>query len=156
MGDFQILHHNCPAFTSALGSALTAGGATLTNFEESFELAIYNQLQALIIAQYVPVNSQYECQHCLFFNIIFIKASCYKRCFFSLSNGAQSYVKVACGVDCCERFTTVCRDVHGALVTDTYYVHPSEPYCTDPPDFSSNPVLARCDRETSCPYKCLE
>ncbi len=156
MGDFQILSHNCSAFTAALGGALTSGGSTLTNFVESFELSIYNALQTQIIAQYVPVGSNYQCLHGVFFNILFIKASCYKRCFFTLGNGAQTYVKVACGADCCERHTRVCRDANNALVSETYYIHPSEPYCQDPPNFEGNPVLSRCDRETSCQYKCLE
>ncbi len=153
MGDFQILSHNCSAFTSGLGSAFTAGGSTLTTFVENFELAIYNQLEQIIIAQYVPTGT-YLCQHGLFFNIIFIKASCYKRCLMNFNDGSASYVKVACGADCCERHTRVCRDQNGDLYTEVEYVHPSDPYCEDPPDFSGNPVLSRCVRETSCAYKC--
>ncbi|MGB4849545.1 MAG: hypothetical protein WBP41_16600 [Saprospiraceae bacterium] len=156
MGDFQLLSHNCSAFNSALNSALTAGGATLTDFVENFELAIYNQLQQQIIAEYVPIGSPYTCLHGLFFNIIFIKSSCYYRCFYNLSNEAQSYVKVACGVDCCERHTRVCRDANNALVIETEYVHPSPPYCQDPPSFPDSKVLKRCVRTTSCQYKCLE
>lgn len=155
VGDFQILSHNCSGFTSGLNSALTAGGATLTNFLETFEAAVYSQLEHQLIASFVPVNGPYECLHGIYLNITFRRASCYKRCFFALHSGAETYVKVSCGSDCCERQNFVCRDEHGNIVTDVYYVDPSPPYCTDPPSFEGNPVLSRCTRETSCSFKCL-
>jgi len=153
MGDFQILSHNCSAFSTNLGNAFTAGGATLTTFIENFEFAIYSQLQNNVIAQYVGPHT-YPCLQGLFFNILFTRASCYKRCIIENSNHTSTLVKIACGVDCCERHTRVCRDGNGNLVIETENVHPSEPYCSDPPDFSQNPIMARCTQTTSCQYKC--
>ena len=153
MGDFQILSHNCPAFTSALNSAFTAGGATFSTFTDNFENAIALQIQQSILAANVPTGT-FPCLQGLFFNINFLRASCYKRCQLSFSNGTASYIKIACGADCCERHTTACRDQFGVLQTSTYYVHPSPPTCTDAPIFSGNPVLSRCIRQSSCTYSC--
>jgi hypothetical protein len=153
MSDFQILSHNCSAFSTALVSAFAAGGSTLAAFVESFDFAIYSQLQNRVITNYVGPH-QYLCGEGLFFSILFTRASCYKRCIIEHSNHTSSLVKIACGVDCCERHTRVCRDENGALVIETENVHPSEPYCADPPDFSENPVMLKCVQTTSCQYKC--
>lgn len=153
MSDFQIISHNCSAFSTAFNSAITTGGSTLTTFITNTELAIYNQLEAALIAQYVPTGT-YPCLQGLFFNIIFIKASCYYNCIIEYQNGSSSYVKVACGVDCCERHTRVCRNAQGNLYTEVEYVHPDGIFCEDPPDFEDNPVLELCTRQTNCSYKC--
>lgn len=153
MSDFQIISHNCAAFSSAFNSAITAGGSTLNTFITNTELAIYNQVEAAIIAQYVPLGT-YPCLQGLFFNINFIKVSCYYYCIIEYQNGSSTYVKVACGVDCCERHTRVCRNAQGNLVIETSYVHPDGIHCEDAPDFEENPVLNLCTRQTNCSYKC--
>lgn len=153
MGDFQIISHNCSAFTTAFYTALTTGGSTLATFLTNFELSIYNQIEQAIIAQYVPTGT-YPCLQGLFFNIIFIKASCYYNCIIDYPNSTSNYVKVACGVDCCERHTRVCRNAQGSIYTEVEYVHPDGIFCEDAPDFEENPILKLCTRQTNCSYKC--
>ncbi len=152
MGDFQIISHNCSAFTTAFNSAITAGGSSLSTFITNFELSILNQIEQAIIAQYVPIGT-FPCLQGLFFNIIFIKASCYYNCIIDYPNGSTSYIKVACGVDCCERHTRVCRNSQG-VYTEVEYVEPDGVFCVDAPDFGENPVLQLCTRQTNCSYKC--
>ncbi len=156
MGDFQILTHNCSTFSSALTTAIGIGGSTLTNFMENFESSIYDQLQAQIIAQYVSNNNNFKCGHGLFFNILFLKASCYKRCYFHLANGAATYAKIACGADCCEWHTAICIDENNVLHLETLFAPPDTEYCTDPPVFEGNPILNRCETESNCVYRCIE
>jgi len=153
MGDFQVLSHNCSAFSTALNGSYVTGAASFNAFVENFELAIYNQIQSNIIASYVPVGT-YACLQGLFFNIIFIKASCYKRCIIEFSNGYASYMKIACGSDCCERHTRVCRNSLGALYIETLNAPAYPPSCDNPPSFPGNMLLSRCIRETACSYSC--
>lgn len=153
MSDFQIISHNCAAFTTAFNNAITTGGSTLATFITNTEIAIYNQIEAAILAQYVPTGS-YPCLQGILFNIIFIKASCYYHCIIENPNSTSTYVKVACGVDCCERHTRVCRNAQGNLYTEVEYVHPDGIFCEDPPNFEENPVLKLCTRQTNCSYSC--
>ena len=155
MGDFQILSHNCSAFDAALNSAFTAGGISYTTFIENFETQILNQLEDLVLAQYVPTGS-FPCLQAIFFNIYFIRASCYKNCIVELNNGLSSIMKIACGADCCQRHTRACRNSFGQLYTETYYTPAYPPTCEDPPVFTGNSLLSRCMRETPCTYHCPE
>ena len=153
ISDFQILSHNCSAFTTALVNAYTAGGMTLTNFLETTDAAIATQIQSNLINQFVPVNS-YPCDNSKFLVIEYIRVSCYKYCIISHPNQTESYTKIACGSDCCVKRTTACRDSNGQLVIQSSYDPPSSPVCQDPPLFEDNPIPRLCHRETPCAYWC--
>lgn len=155
VGDFQIIHHNCSAFSTALNTAFNAGGSTFTTFVASFESAIYNAIQTNVINTYVPTGS-FPCLQGLFFNITFLRASCYKECIILFDNNTASLVKIVCGTDCCEIHTTACRDSHGQLVTDTYYAPSYPPTCENAPIFTGNPILLKCTRTAECSYRCPE
>ena len=155
MGDFQILSHNCPGFTSAMNTALSTSPTAVISFIDAFDLAIYNALNTLIINENVPTGT-FPCLQGVYFQINFIHASCYKYCVIAFNDDAASYVKVACGSDCCERHTRVCRNANGTLNIERYFAPAYPPSCENPPSFPDNTVLDRCLRETACTYKCID
>jgi hypothetical protein len=154
MGDFQILSHNCAGFETAMNNALSTSPATLITFLDAFDLSIYNALIPVIINENVPPNT-FECLHGVYFLIHFIHTSCYKYCVIEFDDESVSYVKVACGSDCCERHTRVCRNANGTLNIQQYFAPAYPPSCENPPTFTGNSVLDRCIRQTSCAYKCI-
>ncbi len=155
MGDFQILEHNCDQFSKDLNDALNISTYAYANFREQFETAVYNELERQIIEAFVPKGS-FTCLDGIFFNIIFQKASCYKTCIVNTSDTQVRYYKVACGSDCCERHTSVCRNDKGELVTDTYIVGTLLDVCSNPPIYEDNPLGVLCHNETECTFKCFQ
>src|SRR5688500_8228373 len=45
IGNFEVIYHNCPAFTSALNAAYAAGGASLAAFVENFDHDVFLQIK---------------------------------------------------------------------------------------------------------------
>lgn len=155
MGDFQILSHDCSSFTTALNNAFSLGVSAFRTFIDNFNLSIYDEIEDFLIDKFV-VDSAYLCFFGAYFNITFIKSTCYKECIIVTDphNGLATYAKVTCGADCCERHTTVCRQSDGSLNIDTNIAPGHPPICADPPVFIGHELLNRCYKESACRYVC--
>jgi hypothetical protein len=152
IGNYQLISHNCPAFTTAYNAALSAGGATLAAFVENFDHDVFLAIKTNLAASLVPPGS-FPCGESYATFISYITVSCYKWCYLQIGPTVSSK-RIACGSDCCAERTRACRDRDGVLVLTTSYDSDYPPYCTGPTIFDTGNPPGLCTSESECEYHC--
>jgi hypothetical protein len=152
LGNFEIINHNCAAFTAAFNSAYAAGGATLASFVENFDHDVFLKIKTNLANTLVPAGS-YPCDSSYVTFMSYIRVSCFKWCY--VQNGQTiSSIKVACGSDCCSEVTRACRDEGGTLVLNTFYNTSYPPHCAGPIIFNAGTPPRMCSSESVCGFTC--
>jgi hypothetical protein len=116
---------------------------------------MWNVIRDLIIAQNVTEN-KFNCSVGVFFQINFIRASCYRYASVIQKNGLGISTKLSCGLQCCERHTRVCRKADGTLqIVQNDVTNPFSISCSDPAFLTDPPVwLGRIQWITPCSVTC--
>ena len=153
IGDFQILEHNCSQFSTDLFNYYNQ--SIWSNYIIDFESEMWNKIRDYIISQKVTGN-KFPCLGGVFFNINFIRASCYRYASIIQKNGLGISTKLACGSQCCERHTRVCRNQDGSLnITQNDVTNPWSIDCSDPSFLTDPPLwLGRVEWLTNCLVTC--
>ena len=153
IGDFQILEHNCSQFSIDINNNYNQ--SIWSSFIINFETSMWNSIRDYLIALKVTGN-KFLCGQGKWFNINFIRASCYRYASGIQRNGLAISTKLSCGSQCCERHTTVCRNQNGTLqITQNDVTNPFNIDCSDPPFLTEPPVwLGRIEWITSCKVTC--
>jgi hypothetical protein len=155
VGDFQIVEHDCAAFSNDINNNWNQ--TIWSSFITDFELEVYNEIQDYLIEQNVGEGS-FNCSSGAYWNINFIRASCYRYASTTQLNGYLTSVKLACGSQCCERHTRVCVQSDGTLFIDTYdTTNPWSIDCSDPAFLIQPPVwIGRPEWITNCTVSCFD
>lgn len=156
IGDFQIIDHDCPQFSQDINSYYNQ--SIWSSYIIDFETNMWNSIRDHIISEYVTGNN-FLCGQGYFWNIYFIRASCVQYASIATGKGLSAMVKLACGSQCCERHTRVCRNADGTLnitqydVTNPFTIDCSDPaFLTDPPLwFKKTAVQWITPCEVTCP-----
>lgn len=150
IGDFQIYDHNCPQFSLDIDNNYNQ--SIWSNYIIDFETEMWNKLRDHTIEQKVTGNL-YSCGQSVFFNINFIRASCYRYVSTKRKEGGLGIsTKLACGSQCCERHTRVCRRADGTLnITQSDVTNPSNIKCNDPSFLTDPPIwIGKVEWITPC------
>ena len=154
VGDFQILEHNCPQFSTDLDN--TYNQSIWSDYIIDFETEMWNKIRDYLISQKVT-GEKFKCTQGVYFNINFIRASCY-RCVTTKtrSGGLGVSTKLACGSQCCERHTRVCRQLDGTLkIVQTDVTNPFNITCSGSSFLTDPPIwLGHIEWQTPCMVTC--
>ena len=154
VGDFQILDHDCPQFSIDLDNNYNQ--SIWSSYIIDFETEMWNNIRDHIIAQNV-VGNDYICMQGVFFYINFIRASCYRYVSTIRKHGGLGIsTKLACGSQCCERHTRVCRNTDGTLnIVQSDVTNPFTISCSDPSFLMDPPIwLGKVEWITPCKVTC--
>ncbi len=155
IGDFQIFEHNCPQFSTDINSKYNQ--SIWSSYIINFETGMWNKIRDYLISQRVT-GTKYLCGQGKWFNINFIRASCYRYASIIQKNGLGISTKLSCGSQCCQRHTTVCRKSDGSLqitqndVTNPFTIDCSDPaFLTDPPIWIKGKITWITPCSVTCP-----
>lgn len=155
IGDFQILEHNCPQFSTDINNNYNQN--IWSSYIIDFETGMWNEIRDIIIVQNVT-GDNFLCTKGVLFQINFIRASCYRYASVIGKGGLGICTKLSCGSQCCERHTRVCRKADGTLqitqsdVTNPFTIDCSDPaFLTDPPIWIKGKITWITNCTVSCP-----
>lgn len=154
IGDFQILEHNCPQFSTDINNNYNQ--SIWSSYIINFETAMWNAIRDQVISQNVTGN-KFLCGIGQYVNINFIRASCYRYVSTKIKEGGLGIsTKLSCGSQCCLSFTRVCRKADGTLqITQTDDTDPFAIDCSDPAFLMDPPLwLGKIDFITPCTITC--
>ncbi len=155
VGDYQILSHDCQAFSDDVENPYNQN--VWSSFIEDFDQSIMGQIQNYLIEEYVIDNERFECGNGVLFNITYTRAGCAKYITAKLPgeiNLSNTY-KVACGSNCCQSHTLICVDSLGNLdLTSWDVTRPWVRNCDDEPFLDFEPITGRPIWESDCLLKC--
>jgi len=134
ISDYQILEHDCQKFSDEIE---TKRNTTIwSEFIHQFDVKIHDQIQTHLINTWMQ-GGDYRCGSGLLFSIKFFSSSCYQYCTaqtkFGKENGKNLFIstKVACGLQCCETHTRICRKPDGSIQTEVLIAPIYPPFCQD-------------------------
>ncbi len=119
VGDFQIIEHNCQAFSEDLNNNYNT--LNFREFMTNFETKMWNSISQILTEQ-VSNSINITCGEGAVFNINYIRTSCYKYVALKSKTNLYETIKVACGTQCCERHSRICRKSDGSYMITTYDV----------------------------------
>ena len=133
ISDFQMLSHNCQKFSDEILNKRNT--SIWSDFIHEFDAKIHAEIQKHLVSVFVTPN-KFKCGSGSFFNIKFFSSSCYKYCTAQSNFGKEGpkyyfSTKVACGLQCCETHTKICRKPDGTLQTQVLIAPIYPPFCQD-------------------------
>jgi hypothetical protein len=154
IGNFQIISHDCSAFSTAFNTAYAAGGPTLAAFVENFDHDVFLEIKKNLAEELIPPGT-HPCNGGSAYFRSYMRASCYKWCYIEDGHTVSS-TRVACGSDCCVERTRACRDETGKLVLESTIDPSYPPNCDGPTIFGTGQLPGLCTSESACTYSCQE
>lgn len=162
VGDFQILDHDCQEFSDDILNPYVQ--SIWTDYIIDFEIAVWDEIETQLINQYFDDEDDYNCGQGGYWNINYIRSSCYNYVTTYIQEGPYIEeglgisTKISCGSQCCERHTRICRNPDGTLnITKYDATNPFAIDCSDDAFLMDPPIrIGKPIWQSGCRVTCPE
>ena len=125
ISDYQITDHDCPQFSADMENAYY--GSIWSSFIHDLDEMIYERIEDHLVG---GLSGSFLCGQGAAINMTFYSSSCYKFCLVKRDRtGLYQMYKISCGLQCCQRLTSICFDANGNPDKNTQIIPPLEPTC---------------------------